>query len=219
MTWNNFLSKQFQEQYFKDIVQFIKKERDNHKSIFPDNNNILNAFKLCNFSDIKVVILGQDPYYLPNQSNGLAFSVNMNIPIPKSLHNIYREIREDLNIETPMHGNLESWARQGVFLYNTCLTVESGKPNSHANIGWQEFTKNVLTKLSEDTEKSLVFLLWGKSAQNNQQYINARKHLILTATHPTPLSANKGFFGCKHFSKTNAFLMKNNIIPIEWGNI
>ena len=176
---------------------------------------VFNAFELCPFDSVKVVILGQDPYHGVNQAHGLAFSVQDSITIPPSLKNIYKELEKDLGTPISKSGNLERWAKQGVLLLNTTLTVESGKAGSHQGWGWETFTDAVIQKIS-DTKENIVFLLWGKYAQEKGKIIDAGKHLVLTAAHPSPLSAYNGFFGCQHFSKTNIYLRKQNINEIIW---
>lgn len=203
------------KKYFIEIMKFIKKERL-QKKIYPKQRDIFNAFSLTNFNDIKVVILGQDPYFSLNQAHGLSFSVPKNCTIPPSLKNIYKELNDDFKREHKFyHGCLENWSNQGVFLLNTILTVESGKPKSHSKIGWDVFTNKVISVISL-YKCSVVFLLWGNDAQKKSSLINERKHYILKASHPSPLSAYRGFFGCKHFSLTNKFLLKNKQVPIDW---
>ena len=213
-SWYSLLENEFNKDYFNEIRSFIREEYKN-KTIFPPAKLIFNAFNLTPINKIKVVIIGQDPYHGEGQAHGLSFSVPKDIRIPPSLLNIYKELKEDINKEIPKHGFLESWANQGVLLLNSVLTVESGKPNSHKNIGWEKFTESVIEKISIKKDK-LVFLLWGNYAQKKEDFIDSNKHLILKSAHPSPLSAYNGFFGSKHFSKTNNFLKKNNIEEILW---
>ena len=213
-TWDEKLENEMNKPYFLDMLTFLDREYEN-KQIYPPRGKIFNALKTTPFGDIKVVILGQDPYHGYGQAHGLCFSVNKGVALPPSLKNIYKEMEEDLGIIQPKHGYLQSWAAQGVLMLNTVLTVEEGKPNSHAKLGWQTFTDEII-KLVNTQEKPIVFLLWGRNAINKAKYINHNKHLVLTSVHPSPLSAYGGFFGCKHFSKCNEFLIKNGIKPIEW---
>ena len=196
--------------YFK----FDEKEYET-KTIYPPKKQIFRALNLCDFDDVKVVILGQDPYHEPHQANGLAFSVTKDVRIPPSLVNIYKEIHDDLGLPIPNHGDLTYWAKQGVLLLNNVLTVERGKANSHKGLGWETFTLNIVRYLNE-REKPLVFILWGKNAIEKKKYIDSR-HLVLTSVHPSPLSAYRGFFGSRPFSKTNEFLIKNGMTPIDWS--
>ena len=212
--WKKHLKDEISKEYFTKLIYKIENEYD-EKNIYPDYNDIFKAFNLTDFNDVKVVILGQDPYFNTGQANGLAFSVNDTCPIPKSLKNIFLELKNDLGIEYPLHGDLTTWAKQGVFLLNTLLTVEDGKPGSHKKLGWERFTDEVIIKLNQ-RESPIVYLLWGNEAKKKRQLINTKKHLVLTAPHPSPLSAYRGFFKCKHFSLTNLFLSKNNVDPIDW---
>lgn len=190
--------------YYKELRAFLAEEYRS-RVIFPPMEDIFNAFKYCAYENVKVVILGQDPYYGDGQAHGLAFSVKRGVDIPPSLKNIYKEIETDLGIAPPSHGCLESWAKQGVFLLNTALTVRKGQPLSHRGKGWETFTDHVISLLSA-RETPMVFLLWGANARSKKGLIDASRHLVLEAPHPSPLSAFSGFFGCKHFSKANAFL-------------
>jgi uracil-DNA glycosylase len=201
--------------YFLDIFHFLSDERS-RKIIYPPHREIFTAFLLTKFSSIKVVIIGQDPYYRHNQANGLAFSVNMGTIIPPSLKNIYKELSNDISPGYVFQsGFLKNWARQGVLLLNTILTVESGKPGSHAQIGWQLFTDKVIQVINEYL-RGVVFLLWGRGAKSKSSVINKKKHYILQASHPSPLSAYRGFFGCRHFSITNQILITEGKTPINW---
>jgi uracil-DNA glycosylase len=185
-----------------------------NKKIAPLPMDIFKAFELCSYQETKVVIFGQDPYFQDGLANGLAFSVDKNNPIPASLKNIYKEIKNDIGVVLSKNGSLDSWASQGVLLLNSCLTVEVSKPGSHFGAGWENFIKEVVMLLNK--KNNLVFLLWGKNAKKYKKYINPNFHLVLTAPHPSPLSAYKGFFGCKHFSKCNAYLKANGIVEINW---
>ena len=213
-TWDNKLQEEMAKPYFLDMLNFLDGEYSS-KKIYPPRNKIFNALKTTPYGNIKVVILGQDPYHGYGQAHGLCFSVNKGVALPPSLKNIYKEMHDDLGIVQPNHGYLQSWASQGVLMLNTVLTVEEGKPNSHAKIGWQTYTDQII-KIVNTQESPIVFLLWGRNAINKAKYINQNKHLVLTSVHPSPLSAYGGFFGCKHFSKCNEFLEKNGIEPINW---
>ncbi len=214
-TWKEVLKDQFTKDYFLQIATFIKTEKAAGKIIFPPGALMFNAFEKTPFDKVKVVLLGQDPYHNPGQAQGLSFSVPKGITKPPSLINIFKEIQSDLGIVPSAVGNLEKWAEQGVLLLNASLTVRKNEPGSHSKIGWLEFTDAVIRKLS-DEKKGIVFLLWGKFAQDKQVLIDEIKHYVLKAAHPSPFSADKGFFGCKHFSKTNEILMKQGAEPIEW---
>lgn len=215
-SWKEELNKEFNKVYFKQIVAFLKTEKIQNKTIYPPGSLIFNAFTNTPFDQLKVVILGQDPYHGPGQAHGLCFSVPDGIQPPPSLINIFKEIESDLGIGMPArYGNLSKWAKEGVLLLNAFLTVRANEPASHSKIGWEEFTNAVIQKISED-KKGVVFLLWGKFAQQKQSLIDETKHFVLKAAHPSPFSADKGFFGCRHFSKTNELLMKQGIEPIDW---
>ena len=215
-SWKAALKQEFSKLYFDEIVLFLKTERALDKKIYPPGSLIFNAFNLTPFEDVKVVILGQDPYHGYNQAHGLSFSVLKGTKPPPSLRNMYKEIKNDIGIAMPAnYGDLTAWAKQGVFLLNTSLTVRDGEPNSHAQIGWQTFTDAVITALS-DKREGLIFLLWGKFAQQKQALIDETKHHVLKAAHPSPFSAERGFMGCKHFSKTHEWLMSENKQPIDW---
>ena len=213
--WKKVLKDEFDKTYFKQIVHHLKTERSQGKTIFPPGSFIFSAFDKTPFNNVKVVILGQDPYHGIRQAHGLCFSVQNGVPPPPSLTNIFKELQEDIGVRIPNHGNLANWAEQGVFLLNASLTVRSGEPMSHAKIGWAVFTDTVIKKISEEKEH-VVFMLWGKFAQEKRSLIDESKHLVLRAAHPSPLSAHAGFFGCRHFSKANEFLSKNGIDPIDW---
>ncbi len=215
-SWKAVLQPEFSKLYFEEIVLFLKTERALDKKIYPPGSLLFNAFNLTPFDEVKVVILGQDPYHGYNQAHGLSFSVLKGTKPPPSLRNMYKEIKSDIGVAMPAnYGDLTAWAKQGVFLLNTSLSVREGEPNSHAQIGWQTFTDAVITALS-DKRDGLVFLLWGKFAQQKQSLIDETRHHVLKAAHPSPFSAERGFMGCKHFSKTNEWLIKENKQPIDW---
>ncbi|MBS1760748.1 MAG: uracil-DNA glycosylase [Bacteroidetes bacterium] len=214
-SWKNVLKSEFSQSYFEQIVLHLKTEKKQGKIIYPLGSHIFNAFNTTPFTDIKVVILGQDPYHGAGQAHGLCFSVQHGIAPPPSLINIFKELYEDTGTPIPNHGNLTEWAKQGVFLLNASLTVRAGEPMSHSKIGWARFTDTVIQKISQQKE-NVVFLLWGKFAQEKRMLIDEQKHLILKAAHPSPLSAHAGFFGCRHFSKTNEYLVSKGIDPINW---
>ncbi|MBL7725494.1 MAG: uracil-DNA glycosylase [Chitinophagaceae bacterium] len=215
-SWKDVLKTEFSKAYFEQAALHIKTEKSQGKTIYPPGSLIFNAFNTTPFDKVKVVILGQDPYHGPGQAHGLCFSVQNGVPPPPSLVNIFKELQEDVGIDAPTHGNLTHWAQQGVFLLNASLTVRAGEPMSHSKIGWAQFTDNVIKTIS-DKKQHVVFLLWGKFAQEKKVLIDETKHLILKAAHPSPLSAHNGFLGCKHFSKTNEYLVKNGIDPIDWS--
>jgi uracil-DNA glycosylase len=215
-SWKALLSEEFTKSYFIAIKQFILLEREKGKRVFPPGSFIFNAFKLTPFQIVKVVIIGQDPYHGAGQAHGLSFSVPNGIKPPPSLVNIFKELKADLNIETPSHGNLEAWAKQGVLLLNAVLTVNESEPASHQNAGWELFTNAVIRKIS-DEKTNVVFIFWGKFAQQKESLIDASKHLILKAAHPSPFSAYNGFFGSKPFSKTNEYLSSKGLQPIDWN--
>src|ERR1700748_3628905 len=213
-SWKEVLKQEFKKPYFLQITQFLKTEKLAGKTIYPPGSLIFNAFNTTPFDRVKMVLLGQDPYHGPGQAQGLSFSVQKGVP-PPSLVNIFKELRTDIGMAIPTHGDLTHWAEQGVLLLNASLTVRANEPMSHAKIGWAEFTHAVIEKVSAQKEHT-VFLLWGKFAQEKQVLVDETKHLVLKAAHPSPFSADKGFFGCKHFSKANAWLMKNGSDPIDW---
>lgn len=214
-TWKEAIGAEKQQPYFQQILQFVHNERAAGKTVFPPQNEVFSAFALTEFSDVKVVILGQDPYHGFNQAHGLAFSVKPGIAPPPSLVNMYKELSSDVGFQIPQHGYLVDWAKQGVLLLNTVLTVEQGKAHSHANIGWETFTDKVIAQLNQHREK-LVFLLWGSHAQKKGQFIDRSRHCVLTAPHPSPLSAHRGFLGCRHFSRANDYLRTQGIQEINW---
>ena len=214
-SWKEKLRYCFESESFINLKKFLKSEKST-QIIYPPGNKIFSAFNLCPFDSVKIVIIGQDPYHGPKQANGLCFSVSDKIKPPPSLQNIFKELKDDLDLKIPSSGNLEHWAEQGVLMLNSTLTVRARQPGSHQKKGWEEFTDNVIRTLSDEKE-NLIFLLWGRFAQNKAQIIDNEKHYILAAAHPSPLSAHSGFFGCKHFSKTNEILKRLNKKPIKWG--
>ena len=217
-SWLNLIIDEFHKGYMDDIKKMIIENKKKGIIIYPPSSKIFNAFKLTEFNLIKVVILGQDPYHQEGQAHGLSFSVPTNIPPPPSLINIYKELSVDMDSHFDnSNGNLDSWAKQGVFLLNTTLTVQKGKPLSHSKIGWNLFTDRVIEVISNNKEK-VVFILWGMQAQSKKHLINETKHIILQSAHPSPLSAHRGFFGSKPFSKTNHYLESNDLKMIEWTN-
>lgn len=214
-SWDNILKEEFELQYFKQLKSFLVKEYKEYK-VYPPKNQILAAFEYTPYENVKVVIIGQDPYYNENQANGLAFSVNKGIDCPASLQNIYKALNYDLNIEPIKCGDLTNWARQGVLLLNTTLTVRAKAPQSHLNKGWETFTDNVI-KLLSNRKEPMVFMLWGNNAKKKEALIDTNKHLVLKSVHPSPLSFYHGFLECKHFSKANDFLIMNRMQPIDWS--
>lgn len=215
-SWKEALKQEFGTDYFQQIPAHIKTEKSQGKVIYPPGSLIFNAFNTTALEKVKVVILGQDPYHGQGQAHGLCFSVQNGVPPPPSLLNIFKELQDDIGITIPDHGNLTKWAEQGVFLLNASLTVRAGEPMSHSKIGWATFTDAVIKTISSK-KKNVVFLLWGKFAQEKRVLIDESKHCILRSVHPSPLSAYGGFFGCKHFSKTNEYLVSNGIDPIDWS--
>ena len=215
-SWKEALKQEFSTDYFQQIPEHIKTEKLQGKVIYPPGSVIFNAFNTTPLEKVKVVILGQDPYHGKGQAHGLCFSVQNGVPPPPSLLNIFKELQDDIGITIPDHGNLTKWAEQGVFLLNASLTVRAGEPMSHSKIGWATFTDAVIKTISSK-KKNVVFLLWGKFAQEKRVLIDESKHCILRSVHPSPLSAYGGFFGCKHFSKTNEYLTSKGIDPIDWS--
>ena len=213
-SWKRVLGSEFEKEYFKTLRDFIHSEYRN-KIIYPPAKQIFNAFDSCPFESVKVVILGQDPYHEPSQAHGLSFSVLPPCPPPPSLVNIYKEIRSDIGTLVSSNGDLTDWSRQGVLLLNATLTVEAHKAGSHQNKGWETFTDSAIKALAENREH-LVFMLWGSYAQRKGAFIDRSRHLVLQAPHPSPLSAYRGFFGCKHFSSANAYLISQGLSPIVW---
>lgn len=216
-SWKRVLQEEFDKPYFEAIVRFLKEQKRQGRTIYPPGKQIFHAFELCPFDQVRCVLLGQDPYHGPGQAHGLCFSVPPGVTAPPSLKNIFKELAQDPDLSwiDPSSGNLEPWARQGVLLLNAFLTVEANQPASHSHIGWETFTDAVIRTVSQK-RKGTVFLLWGRFAQNKESLIDANEHLILKAAHPSPFSADKGFFGCRHFSQTNAYLKKQGRQPIDW---
>jgi uracil-DNA glycosylase len=214
-SWKKVLQAEFSKPYFSQIVSFLRFEKSSGKIVYPPGQFIFNAFNETRFDRVKIVLLGQDPYHGAGQAHGLSFSVPEGIPKPPSLINIFKELHTDVGMAVPPSGNLDAIARQGVLLLNASLTVRANEPMSHAKIGWAEFTDAVI-KIISDQKNNVVFLLWGKFAQEKQILIDQRKHLILKAAHPSPFSADRGFFGCRHFSKANQYLINHAIDPISW---
>jgi uracil-DNA glycosylase len=214
--WQLVLGQEFEKDYMKSLKAFLLREKEQGYTIFPKSSDIFNAFKHTHFDQVKVVILGQDPYHGPGQAHGLAFSVQKGVQIPPSLRNIFKELESDIpGFTKPDHGSLMQWADRGVLLLNATLTVRAQEAGSHQNKGWEKFTDQVIKTLSEK-KRGLVFILWGRYAQNKSSLIDGTKHTILKAAHPSPLSAYNGFFGCKHFSLTNVSLQENGMEPIDW---
>ncbi|MGP1931197.1 MAG: uracil-DNA glycosylase [Arsenophonus sp. ET-YP4-MAG3] len=217
--WQDIIRIEKKQNYFYNIFTYIIEKRRQGINIFPPQKDLFNAFYYTKLNKVKVVILGQDPYHTLNQAHGLSFSVQPGIPVPPSLLNIYKELTKDiLYFQHPNHGYLISWAKQGILLLNTILTVEEGKPYSHAKLGWEIFTNKIISVINQ-YRVGVIFLLWGSNAQKKCKFIDNLKHFILKASHPSPLSAHKGFFNCRHFSKTNEMLIKQGIKPIDWMSI
>ena len=212
--WYKILKDEFEKPYFKNLLNFLTKEYSTC-TVYPSMENIFYALNLVKFEDIKVVIVGQDPYHEPNQAMGMSFSVPSSTKIPPSLANIFKEIESELNIKCLKNGDLTRWAKQGVLLLNSVLTVKKGIANSHKNIGWETFTSKIISLINEKKEP-VIFVLWGANAKALKSLINSPQHFVLTSSHPSPLSAYNGFFGCGHFSKTNSILKQNNKMPIDW---
>jgi uracil-DNA glycosylase len=213
-SWSEKLASEFEKPYFSELVNFVKEEYT-RQLVFPPGKLIFNAFEHCPFDKVKVVILGQDPYHGPGQAHGLCFSVPENVAFPPSLQNIFQEINNDIGVSIPRSGNLERWADQGVFLLNATLTVRAHHAGSHQNKGWETFTDKVIHLLAGERE-NLVFMLWGSYAQQKGKFIDTSRHLVLESVHPSPLSAYRGFFGNRHFSKANDYLISHGISPIQW---
>ena len=212
--WTPWLRNEFEQDYFKKLAHFVH-EAYEHKKVYPPKVQVFNAFETVDYPDIKVAILGQDPYHQKGQAHGMCFSVNPGVVTPPSLQNIYKELQDDLGCYIPNNGYLLPWAKQGVFLLNTILTVEDSHPLSHAKQGWEIFTNHAIEKINEK-EDGVVFLLWGRNARDKKEMIDTKKHLVLEAAHPSPLSAYHGFFGCHHFSKANTYLKEHGRAPIDW---
>ncbi len=216
LTWQDVIGPEKQQSWFQETMAFVAAARAAGTTVYPPQKDVFNAFRFTAFADVSVVILGQDPYHGPRQAHGLSFSVLPGIPAPPSLVNIYKELATDIEgFQIPDHGCLQSWAEQGVLLLNTVLTVEAGRAHSHANLGWETFTDAVIAALNRHRE-GVVFLLWGAHAQKKGQIIDRTRHFVLTAPHPSPLSAHRGFLGCRHFSKANAILQQQGKPPIDW---
>lgn len=213
-SWKQILSAEFEKDYFRQLTDFVRNEYRS-TTVYPPGKLIFNAFNLCPFEQVKVVIIGQDPYHGPGQAHGLCFSVNDNVPFPPSLRNIFKEIQDDLGKPIPESGNLTRWAKQGVLLLNATLTVRAHQAGSHQRRGWEEFTDAAIRALAEQREH-LVFILWGAYAQKKGAFIDRSRHLVLTSVHPSPLSAHNGFFGNRHFSRANEYLQQHGLAPIEW---
>lgn len=213
-SWKRALAAEWDKPYFKSLTDFVRAEYGS-KQCFPPARRIFAAFDACPFDDVKVVILGQDPYHDVGQANGLSFSVNPGMPLPRSLVNIFRELHDDIGCPMPVDGDLSRWARQGVLMLNSTLTVEAHRPTSHNGRGWEEFTDEVIMRLAHDREH-LVFILWGSYAARKGAFIDRNRHCVITSPHPSPLSASRGFFGSKPFSKTNDYLVAHSLAPIEW---
>lgn len=214
--WSDLLAKEKKEGYFQNILSAIRQERQNGQRIYPPQKDLFNAFRYTPLDQLKVIILGQDPYHGPGQAHGLSFSVPEGIKPPPSLLNIFKEIHADLALPIPQHGCLTRWAEQGVLLLNASLSVKAGQPQSHHHLGWERFTDQVIKHLNT-LDRPLVFLLWGSYAQKKAQFLDNPHHLILRTTHPSPLSAHRGFLGCKHFSKANDYLSAHGVTPIDWS--
>lgn len=212
--WDNVLKEEYQKPYFIELIHFLRQEYQT-KIIYPPKQDVFNALIYTSYEDVKVVILGQDPYHNPHQAHGLAFSVGPGVPLPPSLKNIYKELHDDLGCSISQHGTLTKWAKQGVLLLNTIMSVEQNKPASHANKGWETFTNAIIAKLNE-REQPIVFMLWGNPAKQKGKIITNPNHLVLKSAHPSPLSAYNGFFGCHHFSQANNFLIQHHMQPIDW---
>lgn len=213
-TWKSALAPEFEKDYFKRLVEFVRSEYLSGKTIYPAANKIFNAFNLCPLDKVKVVIIGQDPYHEPNQAHGLCFSVQSGVALPPSLQNIYKEIENDIGHKSKTHGDLTEWANQGVLLLNATLTVQAHLANSHNGKGWEEFTDSVIREVAK--RDNIVYLLWGSYAQRKAEFLDSNKNLILTSVHPSPLSAHRGFFGNHHFSKANEYLIAHNKTAIDW---
>ncbi len=213
--WNSFLREESEKEYFDKLTQFVETEYET-EICFPHKKNIFSALELCSFSDTKVVILGQDPYHGDGQAQGLSFSVPDGVKFPPSLRNIFKELSSDLGIQVPFQGNLTPWAQQGVLLLNATLTVRKSTPGSHQNRGWEIFTDNIIQSIS-DKKEEVVFILWGKFAEQKSDLIDSKKHLIISSAHPSPFSAHRGFFGSKPFSKTNEYLRKKGKKEVDWN--
>ena len=214
-SWKDVLASEFEKDYFKQLTDFVRSEYLSGKTIYPEAKNIFNAFNLCPLQNVKVVIIGQDPYHEPGQAHGLCFSVQAGIALPPSLVNIYKEIEQDIGHKSITNGDLTAWAKQGVLLLNSTLTVIAHRAASHAGHGWETFTNAVIKAVAEN-QKNVVYMLWGSYAQEKAKVVDATQNLILKSAHPSPLSAYRGFFGCRHFSQANEYLIKHGKQPIDW---
>jgi uracil-DNA glycosylase len=214
-SWLTHLAAEFEQPYMRQLKAFLVQQKQQRRMVFPPSKQIFNAFNTTHFDKVKVVILGQDPYHGPGQAHGLCFSVAPGVPAPPSLQNIFKEIERDLGYPVPNHGNLQRWAEQGVLLLNATLTVEQGRAGAHQNQGWEQFTDRVIQVLNDQCE-GLVFMLWGSYAQKKGRLVDARKHLVLTSPHPSPLSAHRGFIGNGHFSRANQYLEAHGRSPVDW---
>jgi uracil-DNA glycosylase len=214
-SWKDVLASEFEKDYFKKLTEFVRAEYLSGKTIYPEAKNIFNAFNLCPLSNVKVVIIGQDPYHEPHQAHGLCFSVQSGVDLPPSLVNIYKEIESDIGHKSITNGDLSAWARQGVLLLNSTLTVQAHQAASHSGKGWEIFTDAVIKAVNE-SRKNVVYMLWGSFAQKKAEFVNAQDNLILKSAHPSPLSAYRGFFGNHHFSRANEYLIQNGKTPIDW---
>lgn len=217
-SWKKRLVLEFDKDYMRLLKSFLLNEINKKKQIYPEKKNYFRALDLTTFNQVKLVIIGQDPYHGFGQAHGLCFSVLPGTPVPRSLSNIYKEMHKDIGMPIPSHGYLESWAQQGVLLLNNTLTVEAGRAGSHRGKGWETFTAKIISVLNKE-KQNLVFLLWGKAAQEKGDFIDRKKHLVLESPHPSPFSADRGFFGCRHFSKANKYLKSKNKEPIYWESI
>lgn len=215
--WAKVLQDEFKKPYYKELYEFVKNEYK-HKTVYPKSEDLFTALELTTLPKTKVVILGQDPYHEPGQAHGLAFSVKQGVKLPPSLQNIYKELNTDLGLSFTNNGDLSSWAKQGVLLLNTCLTVRAHEANSHKDKGWEQFTDRIILEVDK-LDSPVVFMLWGSNARAKKKILNNKNHLILESVHPSPLSVYRGFFGCKHFSKANEYLVNNGLDPIDWGSV
>lgn len=215
-TWHDVIGNEKQQQYFTDTMEYVQQRRDSGVTVYPPQQDVFNAFKFTEFDNVKVVIIGQDPYHGPDQAHGLCFSVLPGVKVPPSLKNMYKELAEDIpGFVIPTHGYLESWATQGVLMLNSVLTVEQGQAHSHKHLGWEQFTDRVIASVNEHLN-GVIFLLWGAPAQKKGRFIDSNKHVVLKAPHPSPLSAYRGYFGCRHFSEANQMLINQGKAPINW---
>jgi len=216
LNWSDIINQEKKKSYLQDTLNYVQQRREQNIQIYPPQDEIFNAFSYTPFDQVKIVMLGQDPYHGKNQAHGICFSVKPGIKIPPSLRNIYKELATDIEgFDIPTHGYLKNWATQGILMLNAVLTVEEGKANSHKKLGWETFTDVIIDKINQE-KQGVIFLLWGQQAQKKCAHIDTNKHIILTAPHPSPLSAHRGFLGCKHFSQANTLLKKQGKTPIQW---